>query len=234
MGGFWTGGDNLFVVDKETGEKIWSHAADRGMHSSPTIAGDKILLFGKASLLHCCNLAQGKLIWSKQIGAGWSATTCAVKGDVVIAGSGDGVTTALKLSDGSEIWAHNSGQSIFKISPYRTDNVSVLSSPTIAGEKVFFASADGKLYCLDFATGKELWSFDFGVPVLSTPLVSGNAIFAAAYDGRIYAFSGEQNKEKMAFLTGRGKNENCNWQRPCRFYLQRDNQGSFGKPGSYS
>ncbi len=242
MGGFWTGKDNLFVVDKTTGQTIWSHPADRGMHSSPTIAGDKILFFGKTSLLHCCNLADGKLIWKKQIGegssnwlgTGWSATTPAVKGDTVIAGSGDGVMAALKISDGGEIWLHKSGESIFKISPYRTDNVSPLSSATIAGDKIFFASADGKLYCLDFAAGKELWSFDFGVPVLSTPLVSGNAIFVAAYDGRIYAFSVEQNKEKLAFLTGRGKNENCNWQRPCRFYLQRDNQGSFGRTGSYS
>jgi len=234
MGGFWTGGENLFVVDKETGERIWAHAADRGMHSSPTIVGDRILFFGKASLLHCCNLAGGKLIWSKQIGAGWSATTCAVKCDIVIAGSGDGLMKALKLSDGSEIWSHNSGQSIFKISPYRTDSASVLSSPTIAGDKIFFASTDGKLYCLDFNTGKELWSFDFDVPVLSTPLVSGNAIFVAVYDGRVYAFSDEQNKSKTVFLMGRDKNENCNWQRPCRFFLQRGNQAVFDQRRSYS
>ncbi len=242
MGGFWTGKDNLFVVDKTTGQTIWSHPADRGMHSSPTIAGGKILFFGKTSLLHCCDVADGKLIWTKQIGegssswlgTGWSATTPAVKGNIVIAGSGDGLMQGLKLSDGSEIWSHKSGQSIFKISPYRTDNVSVLSSPTIAGEQVFFASTDGKLYCLDFSTGRELWSFDFGVPVLSTPLVSGNAIFAAAYDGRVYAFSEEQNKSKTVFLIGREKNENCNWQRPCRFYLQRGNQAVFDQRRSYS
>ena len=121
MGGFWTGSDNLFVVDKNTGEKIWSHTADRGMHCGPTIAGDRILFFGKASLLHCCNLADGKLIWTKQIGTGWSATTCAVNGDIVIAGSGDGKMAALKLADGSEIWTHKSGDSIFRISPYRTE-----------------------------------------------------------------------------------------------------------------
>ena len=233
MGGFWTGKDNLFVVDKTSGEKIWSHAADRGMHSSPTIAGDKILFFGKASLLHCCNLADGKLIWSKQIGAGWSAATCAVKGDIIVAGSADGLMTALKLADGSQLWEHKSGKSIFKISPYRTDNVSVLSSATIAGDKVFFASADGKLYCLDFATGKEFWSFDFGVPVLSTPLVSGNGIFVAAYDGMVYSFSGGQAKEKNAFLMGRERNENCNWQRPCRFYLQRGHQAVFDQRRTY-
>lgn len=247
MGGFWTGNDNLFVMDKTTGDKIWSHQADRGMHSSPAIAGDKILFFGKTSLLHCCNLTDGKLIWTKQlgaglppgasswpsIGAGWSAMTPTVKNNVVIAGSGDGLMAALKLSDGSQVWEHKSGLSIFKISPYRTDNVSVLSSPTIAGETVFFGSADGKIYCLDFATGREIWSFDFGVPVLSTPLISGNAIFVAAYDGRVYAFSSMQKKNEMAFLTGRNGNENCNWQRPCRFYLQRGYQRIFDRPGSY-
>ena len=241
MGGFWIGKHNLFVVDKTTGQTIWSHPADRGMHSSPTIAGDKILFFGKSSLLHCCNMADGKLIWKKQIGEGstgwigqgWSATTPAVRNDIVIAGSGDGIMMAMKLSDGSPLWEHKSGNSIFKISPYRTDNVSPLSSATIAGDKIFFASADGKLYCLDFATGKELWSFDFGVPVLSTPLVSGNGVFVAVYDGRVYAFSGEQNNKTTAFLTGRGKNENCNWQRPCRFYLQRGNQTVFDKRRPY-
>jgi outer membrane protein assembly factor BamB len=65
----------------------------------------------------------------------------------------------------------------------------LLSSPTIAGDKVFFGSADGRVYCLDLRSGKMLWSFTIGVSVMSTPLVTGNAVYFAAYDGRLYALT---------------------------------------------
>jgi outer membrane protein assembly factor BamB len=61
----------------------------------------------------------------------------------------------------------------------------------IAGDQVFFGSADGRIYGLDLKTGQELWTYVIGVPVMSTPLVTGNVLYVAAYDGRIYAFTSQ-------------------------------------------
>jgi outer membrane protein assembly factor BamB len=93
------------------------------------------------------------------------------------------------LADGTVLWTHVSDPTLFKVSPYRRDDRPLLSSPMIAGDKVFFGSADGHVYCLDLVSGKELWSFLIGASVMSTPLVTGNALYVAAYDGRLYAFT---------------------------------------------
>jgi eukaryotic-like serine/threonine-protein kinase len=200
----------MTVINTETGSKVWGHNADDGMLASPTIAGDRIYFTSMKSILYAQQLSDGKDIWSRELGQGdtetnelgvstdgnakWSATTPAVKLNkkntgIVVAGSGDGHLSGVNLADGKVLWTHRSDSTVFKVSPYRRDYRSLLSSPTIAHDKVFFGSSDGNLYCLDLTSGKQLWSFNVGVPVMSTPLVSGNVVYVAAYDGRLYAFT---------------------------------------------
>ena len=200
MSGMFFGGEALTIAQTEDGSRVWGHPADKGMLASATIAGNRVLFSSMESILYAQRLSDGEDIWSQALGAegedaNWSATTPAVKltgeeSGIVVAGSGDGRMSGINLADGRLLWTHVSDSTIFKVSPYRRDNRPLLSSPTIAGDKVFFGSADGHIYCLELATGEELWSFDIGVPVISTPLVTGNVMYVAAYDGRLYAFTG--------------------------------------------
>lgn len=199
MSGMYFMGDALAVLRTSDGSPVWRHRADNGMLSSPTISGDVVLFTSFKSVLYARNIHNGDSIWDRQLGedAGdgtWSATTPAVKRSggndgLVVAGSGDGYMYGIDLASGTIQWVHQSGPAVFKMSPYRRDDRPLLSSPLIAGEQVFFGSADGHLYCLDLHSGQVLWSYDIGVPVLSTPLISGNTLYVAAYDGRLYAFT---------------------------------------------
>ncbi len=189
LGGMVGRRDNLYVMNEDTGEAKWSHPADSGMHGSPAISGGKVLFSGRSSRLYCYDLNHETQPWNASLGTGWSGTTPAIKDETVVAGSGDGIMKGLHLSTGEELWSHTSDTSVLQISPYRRDWRGLLSSPTIAGDQVYFGSSDGYLYCLDLATGKERWKYRIGVPILSTPLVSGNALFVGAYDGRLYAFT---------------------------------------------
>ncbi len=191
FGGMWASGNDMFLLNKNTEAAIWSHPADNGMHSSPTIVGNRLLFSGIISKLYCYDINTQASLWSQPIGTMWTATTPAVKGNVVVAGSGDGIMKGLNLTTGAVMWTHTSATSVFQISPYRRDWRGLLSSPTIAGDKVYFGSSDGWFYCLNLQTGNELWKLQLGVPVLSTPLVSGNALFFGSYDGRVYAFTEE-------------------------------------------
>ena len=50
---------------------------------------------------------------------------------------------------------------------------------TVADGRLYFgSSADHKVYCLDLATGKPLWSFFTGGPVRFAPAVAGGRVFA--------------------------------------------------------
>lgn len=213
MSGMLFAGETVTVARTGDGSKAWADTADNGMLASATIAGDRVLFCSMKSILYARRLSDGSALWSRELGrqnrsdgelglatggdAKWSATTPAVKltgkGEgIVVAGSGDGHMSGINLADGQILWTHVSGPAVYKVSPYRRDDRPLLSSPTIAGDKVFFGSADGHLYCLDLETGKELWSFEIGVPVMSTPLVTGNAVYTAACDGRLYAFTSSQ------------------------------------------
>ncbi|HJT78433.1 MAG TPA: PQQ-binding-like beta-propeller repeat protein, partial [Gemmataceae bacterium] len=76
------------------------------------------------------------------------------------------------------------------------DAGSIASTPLVAGDRVYVAAAHGsafpfgRLYCLDRATGKEVWSFDNDgdmKQVFSTPCLA---------DGRLYVGEGfHQDKE---------------------------------------
>jgi outer membrane protein assembly factor BamB len=198
MAGQFSRGESVVIARASDGSRVWGHAGD-GMLGSATMAGDRVLVCSQKSILYCRRLSDGEALWEQGLGArdgaaNWSATTPAVQrtGEatgLVVAGSGDGRMSGVNLADGQIVWTHVSKPALFKVSPYRRDDRPLLSSPTIAGEKVFFGSADGRVYCLDLRTGEERWSFVIGASVMSTPLVSGNAVYVAAYDGRLYAFT---------------------------------------------
>jgi outer membrane protein assembly factor BamB len=201
MSGRFSKGDSLVALQADDGSKAWGHPADGGTLGSATLAGRRVLFATSKSALYCFQLEDGRELWSSPLGAGgsdasWSATTPAVRltagGEgIVVAGSGDGRMSGINLADGKVLWTHVSDSSVFKVSPYRRDSRPLLSSPTIAGDHVFFGSADGTVYGLDLVTGKQVWSFVIGVPVMSTPLVSGNVLYVAAYDGRLYALTSQ-------------------------------------------
>lgn len=199
MSGMFFAGETVTIARTVDGSKVWGHTADDGMLASATITEDFVLFSSMKSILYLQRLSDGENLWSQELSTeeakyNWAATTPAVKmtgkeSGIVVAGSGDGRMSGVNLTDGQILWTHVSDSTIFKVSPYRRDSRPLLSSPTIAGDKVFFGSADGHVYGLDLETGEELWSYDIGASVMSTPLVTGNTVYVAAYDGRLYAFT---------------------------------------------
>ncbi len=84
------------------------------------------------------------------------------------------------------------------------------ATPTVDGDRVYFAGADGKLFCLDAKSGAILWkkdyvtdygadrskwAFDWGFS--SAPLVDGNRVIALV--------GGKENAKVVAFDQVTGK-----------------------------
>lgn len=61
------------------------------------------------------------------------------------------------------------------------------SSPSIADNKVFVGSTDGKLYCLDESTGLVLWNLTTGGIIHSSPTISNGVVYISSRDGSVYA-----------------------------------------------
>ena len=67
----------------------------------------------------------------------------------------------------------------------------IASSPVVSGGRVYFGSDDGKLYCLDTETGKELWSFATQDIIEAPPLVLEGRVFVGSSDFFFYALDAE-------------------------------------------
>jgi len=87
-----------------------------------------------------------------------------------------------------------------------------LASPAVGGGVAYVPTEEGKLYALNAADGKILWTCPIGGPTFlkqvdpwdvyhSSPTVVGDTVYVGSADGRIYAIS-TKGKERWHFQTG--------------------------------
>ncbi len=76
------------------------------------------------------------------------------------------------------------------------------SSAAIEGDKLFFGSGDGYLYCLATQDGDLIWKFKTGGPVYSSPSVVNGEVFFGSHDGNFYALNSKDGGLKWEFKTG--------------------------------
>jgi eukaryotic-like serine/threonine-protein kinase len=79
------------------------------------------------------------------------------------------------------------------------------ASPAIAGDTVYFGSADGNLYALDPATGKLEWRFKTAGRIRATPAVADGVVYLGSMDGNLYAVGAGTGTEKWKFRTAGNK-----------------------------
>jgi outer membrane protein assembly factor BamB len=187
-------------LDPGSGQSLWKFeyptkyrddfGFDEGPRATPLIAGNRVYTFGALGLLHCLNLADGRLVWSvdteAEFGApkGFFGMACSplLEGRALLlnVGGKDGAgIVALDKETGSLLWK-------------ATDAEASYSSPVSAtlGSKryTFFFNREG-LVALDPASGKVSFEFPWRPPLnasvnAATPLVVGNRIFLSASYGR--------------------------------------------------
>lgn len=67
----------------------------------------------------------------------------------------------------------------------------IRAAGVVAGERIFFGSADGNLYALHKKDGKLLWKFQSQGSIASTPAVTGDILIFTSRDNFIYALRQE-------------------------------------------
>jgi outer membrane protein assembly factor BamB len=71
--------------------------------------------------------------------------------------------------------------------------------PVIANGRVYFgSSADDHLYCLNSATGQELWSFCSDGPIRFAPFVTDDGVYVGSDDGKLYCLNPRNGKVRWS------------------------------------
>ena len=190
-------GGRIFAVDERNGQLRWSMRTGAALPlntapaggwdlyaSSPTIAGDAVVIGGPDGGIYALDIATGKQLWRVQTDGRVRATP-AVHNGVVVVGSWDGRIYARDLATGKERWTHRTIGDTLDSKKFGFDRRAVQSSAAIDGGMVFVGSRDGGLYGLDFATGERRWRFSHrGSWVVGSPAVRDGRVYVGSSDGR--------------------------------------------------
>ncbi|HLN22056.1 MAG TPA: PQQ-binding-like beta-propeller repeat protein [Bacteroidales bacterium] len=161
-------GDNevILCIDASTGKEIWRNqypsaavtgpaASHPGPRSTPAVTNGKVITFGAAGILSCCDAATGKLLWRRdnkenlypQFYTGMSPLIADNLCIVHIGGKDKGQVIAIDIETGKDKWTNN-GDSPSYASP---------SIMTNAGKKLVVVQSEKFLTGHDLSDGKVLW-----------------------------------------------------------------------------
>ena len=78
----------------------------------------------------------------------------------------------------------------------------IFGSPALDGDKIFLASTDGLLKCIDMENGEEIWSIELNNGTFASPVIGGDYLYIGSGD-TFYAINKETHKiEWSKQLTG--------------------------------
>jgi eukaryotic-like serine/threonine-protein kinase len=83
---------------------------------------------------------------------------------------------------------------------FKTDG-HINSSAAMDGDKLFFGSGDGYIYCLNANDGSLVWKYQTGGAVHSSPAVDNGDVFFGSHDGNFYALNATNGNLKWKFKT---------------------------------
>ena len=77
----------------------------------------------------------------------------------------------------------------------------LVSSAVVRGGKVYLGSKDGKFFCLDLVTGKEIWKTEAKGAFDGAAAFAGDLVVVGCQDGFVYAWNADTGKEVWKFET---------------------------------
>lgn len=183
---------SLYALNAATGKLIWKFDFEKSRdyewgfdyyYSSPTIAGNKILIAAKDGFVYNVNAADGKLNWKFKT-TGIVRSTAAVSANTVFFGDTDGILYAVDLAKGKEQWRFFTLGNGLKNEDFGFDRRAIISSPVISKEKIIVGCRDGLFYAVNKNTGKEIWRVDHHVSwVISSIAVKDSFAVTGTSDG---------------------------------------------------
>jgi len=204
----------VFKVDRSPSLSSvkWAFKTGARILSSPAVHGD-VVYFGSADHhLYAVGAQDGALRWKYRAKGAVNASP-AVDGNLVFFGSDDGGFSAVEVATGKRKWHFEtegerrfSAPGIHGARP-RTEVMPdpfdvFLSSPLVAGGRVYFGSGDHHVYALEAATGKLVWRFKTGNVVHASPALADGALFIGSWDRYLYALDATTGAPLWKFETG--------------------------------
>ncbi len=169
----------FFCIDPKSGKKQWStKVTTKQFFSDFAIADDQIVVAATDEYIYCLNTKSGTIRWKSKSPLNIESNTPCMTKDKLYIGTSTRKMLCINVSNGMTVWEFN------------TQNP-ITSCPSLQGNKLIFSTmdpnqqslisleSDCKLYCLDAATGKEVWSLDSDIGTYTSPIIANGIVFCS-------------------------------------------------------
>lgn len=178
-------GCKLYCLDAATGRKLWATVTKSHTESSPAVVGGRVYFGAGGDGVYCLDASTGKPVWHST--GTHVDISPAVSGGKVFLGSGYLKLQAMALdaATGKPLWT-------------TPCDMPVWGDPTVSGKYVYYGIGNGDfvksnpvpkgaVWCLEAATGKQVWRRDLPDAVVTAILQVGPRVVAGCRDGKVYA-----------------------------------------------
>ena len=202
---------HLYAVDAQTGREIWQLAMGADLPyvwgfdmylSSPTVVEDIVYVGSGDGHVYAVDGETGQIRWSFDAGARVRSSPAFAQGRIYV-GAMNGRLYGLDAATGQQKMVFETEGASLDRADFGFDRQAVVSSPTIAGDRVFFGGRDGYLYAIDTQTGQQQWRFNYEVSwVLSSPALAEGVVYTGTSDGRfVNTLDAATGEEQWRFAT---------------------------------
>ena len=157
----------------------WNTRLEGALAGPPAVAGERIYASCENGLLYSLDLESGKPVWRFDAGSELTSMPAVSEAGVFL-GTPDG--RVLCVGPGGDLnWESEVGGA-------------VVSTPIPAGDRVYFGSSDRFVYCVDAASGSEIWSFQAEGPVEVSPCLYEGQVYATSFEGDLFALDARDGR----------------------------------------
>ena len=177
--------------------------------SGGAIANDALFLGSMEGKLVAVNILDGSRLWEVLLeteapagGFGCAPASTAVAiygspavdGDLVYVGGYNGKVYAYALNRDEPKWVYPRGGNL---------GGPIIGGIIVAQGKLYFGSADGKVYALETTEGykEKGWPFEAGDKIWSTPATDVDTLYIGSFDKKLYALNIADGSKKWEFET---------------------------------
>jgi len=134
---------NLYALDRNTGQTVWTHKTDGPILGTPAYHGEIVYVDSMDHHCHAVDATTGKEVWKFRTGTGIWAAPVIADGKVFVAGRDEAVY-ALNGTTGEQLWKAPIGGL-------------VMDTPAYANGTLYVAGGDMYVYAYRGSDGKLLW-----------------------------------------------------------------------------
>ncbi len=154
----------LYCVEAESGRVVWTHTSKAQVHATPTLRGSEVWFAGCDGSVHALALATGRLLRSVKLGGNFAAAAV-LRSDGALVGNSTGLLA----------WVSTAGKVRWSVRE-KEDGAGVYGTPIVFGGVGVVPSRSRRLFALDLATGKPLWTHLTEGAAESSPIAVGSTI----------------------------------------------------------